>query len=500
MTRLSSKRRNPFVPASGASSLAIPAERWGKTLPRRWAGTDSAELGIKVGIVLGLAVVAILTVLTWGGARQVMQAMRQNTAAYLAILAGQAMLAIAVGTLMWRFYLAWRYCPAEAASDKELPLCTVIVPAYNEGKHVLATLQSLVRSDYPPDKLRIIAIDDGSVDDTWLWMRRAAAAFPGRIKLIRQGRNTGKRCALRAGFLQSVGQVVVTVDSDSTVGPQTLRRLVSPFRDPKVGAVAGNIRVLNASGGIIPKMLDVSFQYSFQFVRASQSVVNTVMCTPGALSAYRRHVVLQVLPGWLNQTFCGRPATIGEDRALTNMILQRGYHVHFQSDAVAYTNVPTAYKSLCRMFLRWARSNVRETIMMTQFIFSKFREAPASGARVNLLVHWLHMTLPVVVRALAFACLLMHPVLFSIQIAAGALLSAVVPALLYAARGGRSDALWAFPYSVFWLVGLSWIAPYSLITPYKSSWLTRQIPRPDRPPVATAGPAAIPPLGRAAAS
>jgi hyaluronan synthase len=237
--------------------------------------------------------------------------------------------------------------------------------------------------------------------------------------------------------------------------------------------VAGNVRVLNTAAGIIPKMLDVSFTFSFDFIRASQSRVNTVMTTPGALSAYRRSVVAPVLRHWLHQTFFGQPANIGEDRALTNLILKLGYHVHFARNAVVYTQVPTAYVGLAKMFLRWARSNVRETIVMAGFIFKRFRRTPALGARINLLLHLHRMTIGEMLKIWSLTIMFAYPVLFFFNMFTGAVLFSMIPGLFYLSRRKESKFLWAIPYSLFWLAGLSWISLYALFTPHRTSWLTR---------------------------
>lgn len=92
---------------------------------------------------------------------------------------------------VWRIILIlFYYRPAEACSDEELPVCPVIVPAYNEGKQVLETVQSIASSDYPAEKLPIIAVDDGSTDDTWHWVQMAAREFPDRVLTRRQPVNS----------------------------------------------------------------------------------------------------------------------------------------------------------------------------------------------------------------------------------------------------------------------------------------------------------------------
>ena len=393
---------------------------------------------------------------------------------------------IAIFALAWRVYLATTYRDMKPCPDQELPEVTVVVPAYNEGAQVLATLRSLAASDYPPKKLHLVAVDDGSRDDTWEWMKKAGQELGDRVELVRLASNRGKRHALYHGFARARGAVLVTVDSDSEVLPSTLRHLVTPLvRDPRCGAVAGNVRVLNHSQGIIPRMMEVSFVFSFDFIRAAQSRINTVMTTPGALAAYSEEAVRPHLDAWLNQHFCGRPANIGEDRALTNLVLKSGYHALFARQAVVLTEVPLHYKGLCRMFLRWARSNVRETLVMTGFIFRRFRQTPALGARVNLLIHLFRMTAGEWLKLGALGVILLSPQIMAVNLLLGAFIGGSLPALVYVLRHRNANFLWAFPYTLFWMVALSWISIWALLTPHKNGWLTRGLAQ---PPVSVALP------------
>lgn len=142
---------------------------------------------------------------------------------------GFALLAGNVGFLLYTAFLYFRYKAVEPLSDEELPKCTVIVPAYNEGELVYETLTSLVQSDYPKDKLQIISIDDGSQDDTWNWMEKAKFELGDRVDIFQQPENKGKRHALHRGFHLATGEVFITVDSDSVVEKDTLRNMASPL-------------------------------------------------------------------------------------------------------------------------------------------------------------------------------------------------------------------------------------------------------------------------------
>lgn len=373
--------------------------------------------------------------------------------------------------------LFFRYKPVNSVTDEKLPTCTVIVPAYNEGELVYATLLSLVNSSYPPEKLQLIAIDDGSGDDTWEWMKKAKAQLGDRVSIYQQPNNQGKRHALYRGFNLATGEVFVTVDSDSIVEEDTLRNLVSPFvTNENCGAVAGNVRVLNNQKAIIPRMLNVSFIFSFEFIRSAQSVLGSVLCTPGALAGYRRTAVMNCLPEWINQTFMGKPTDIGEDRAMTNMILKQGYHILFQRNAYVLTNIPEKYSSLHKMFTRWERSNVRENLMMSKFAFKTFRNGSKSGPRILLLNQWMGMITTYPLILIMIFLLVTHPVLFISSTLLSILIFSSLPAFFYAKKYNIAEAFWIYSYSIFYTFSLFWITPYAMATASRRGWLTRGLP------------------------
>lgn len=375
---------------------------------------------------------------------------------------------------LFMLYQFFKYKPVESVSDQELPTCTIIVPAYNEGKQVWDTLMSLAESDYPEENMQLLAIDDGSVDDTWDWMLNAKELLGDRLEIFKQPKNKGKRHALYHGFTTGTGDIFVTVDSDSIVTKNTLRNLVSPFvKNEQCGAVAGNIRVLNNTKEILPKMLDVSFVLSFEFIRSAESNLNSVLCTPGALAAYRNTAVQQCLPEWINQTFMGKPSDIGEDRAMTNMILKQGKHVLFQRNAVAYTNVPEDYKGLYKMFIRWGRSNVRETIEMSKYVFTKFREGHTTGSRLLFLSTSSNLIMSYPFGLFMLFFVMTHPLLFLGSTLLSILILSTFTVLFYSKRYKISESIWAYSYSILYTFGLFWITPYAIATASRRGWLTR---------------------------
>ena len=398
----------------------------------------------------------------------------QTLAGRILIFSLLTVLIFQISFLIYIAYLFFKYKAIPSVSDAELPSCTVIVPAYNEGKLVYETLLSIAASDFPMHKMEVIAVDDGSSDDTWFWINKANKDLGNTITVHKQPVNKGKRHALYLGFTSGKGDIFISIDSDSVVEKNTIRNLVSPFAVNKnCGAVAGNVKVLNKNQGMIPRMLNVSFVFSFEFMRAAQSSLGFVLCTPGALSAYRREAVVHCLKDWIDQKFLGRAATIGEDRAMTNLILKQGYDVQFQRNANVLTNTPTSFKTLHKMFTRWGRSNVRETLMMNHFIFSDFRTKNKTGARFIFINQWMNLIVAFPLMLLMFYFLLTHPLLYLSSALTGTFIFASIQMLFFSKKYNFIDALWAYPYSVFYLFGLFWVFPFSIATVKNGGWLTR---------------------------
>ncbi len=373
--------------------------------------------------------------------------------------------------LSFRTVLWFIYRPFPSAAPGDAPLLTVVIPAYNEGAMVKKSIEAVASANYPRDRLEIFVVDDGSKDDTWKHIRCAAARYPGLVTTVRFPKNRGKRAALETAFRRARGEIVVTIDSDSVIERNTLLAIAGPFREASVGAVAGKVAVYNRNRGISPRMLHVRYILSFDFLRAVQSTYRTVYCCPGALSAYRTKAVREVLDQWINQTFLGVPCTYGEDRSMTNYILSLGYDAVYQRTAVVHTNVPETYAKLCRMYLRWDRSYIKEEIRLAKIVW---RRPPVP--RLIALVDAFITNLRYPVSYLALGTL----VLIAVNDPATILrLSAAIGLMsflnvLYYLRSERSwDFIYGILYAYFSFFTLFWIFPSAILTVRSRSWMTR---------------------------
>lgn len=380
----------------------------------------------------------------------------------------------AMGTFLisFRTVLWMRYRDSDAATMSDAPTITVIIPAYNEGFMVERSIESVVNASYPADKLEIMVIDDGSTDDTWDYIQLVCAKYPGRINAVRQPKNMGKRKALEEGFRNGKGEIYVTIDSDSTIDKNALLSIAGPFKDVRTGAVAGKVEVYNREEGIIPKMLEVRYALSFDLLRAVQSTYHTVYCCPGALTAYRASAVHEVLDAWSTQTFWGVDCTYGEDRAMTNHILNAGYNTLYQRSAIVQTVAPVTYKKLWKMFLRWDRSYVREEMLFLSNIVWKRPLKSRIIALFDSFITNLRYPIGLAVMILFFILAYENPwVLVRTLTAIG------VTSMFYNLYYLRNERSWKFLYGIVYAYyscfTLFWVFPYAIFTLRAKSWLTR---------------------------
>lgn len=221
------------------------------------------------------------------------------------------------------------------------PSVTVIIPGYNEEKVIARTIGTALASDYP--NLQVIVVDDGSTDNTAEVVRRGFADEP-RVTFIRK-ENGGKASALNVGTSAATTEIVVCVDADTIIAKDAVAKLVRQFRDPKVGAVAGNVKVGNRDNALTAWQ-SVEYITSQNFDRRAYAALNSVPVVPGALGAWRTSVVVEA--------GAYETDTLAEDTDLTFRVKLLGYDVRTDNEALAFTEAPDNVKSLAKQRFRWA--------------------------------------------------------------------------------------------------------------------------------------------------
>ncbi len=246
----------------------------------------------------------------------------------------------------------------DVADESYEPTVTAIIPMFNEGAAIKETLQSLVDSEYPHGKLKIICVDDCSTDDSYEQASEVARKSGGRLTIIRNRVNSGKRRSIIRAVRESTSEIIVSVDSDVVVDPDAIKQLVRRFTDPKIAAVGGWVDVRNKQQNWLTRMQVVKYWYSYYFLKNLEWGFRRIMCLSGCLTAYRRHVLIELEPVLEARTILGVPIKYGEDRYLTRQIVKAGYLTTMTLTARCRTFVPHTLSGYFSQQLRWRRSNI----------------------------------------------------------------------------------------------------------------------------------------------
>lgn len=225
-------------------------------------------------------------------------------------------------------------------------------------------------------------------------------------------------------------------------------------------------------------MMDIIFMFCYVFLRSAQSKSGNVLCTSGALSAYRRSALIPIIDEWLNQKFLGEYTSIGEDRALTTLLLKNNWKVVYQSIAIGYTTISTNYVILSKMLLRWIRGDIRENIFIFNYIFNNlsFKNMRSWFLLIHYLAIFIGVILPILLLPMSIIYLIINSTNLLLILSYIIFLSLIwssVPAILYARKVSISKSFYAFLYGIFSIFCLSWIPLYALLTVKNNKWLTR---------------------------
>lgn len=380
---------------------------------------------------------------------------------------------IFVSSLAFRTYLWFKYRAYDSSLIEDWPEITVVIPAFNESEIIFQTICSIAGSNYPQEKLKIISIDDGSTDDTYSHMKRAADQFPHLVELIRFSKNQGKRKALYQAYKKSTTPFILTVDSDTRLDVNAIREILSPLiLNEKIGAVTGRIKIWNSSANLFTKMLNAHFAMAFDFTRAIQSTFSSVLCLSGAFAVYRSEVLHQVLEKWLNQKFLNKSCTYGEDRSLTNHILRSGFGTFYQRKAYAFTIIPPQLQNILKMLTRWARSNIRESIIFSGFMLSEKRR----GNRILPFLEFFSTVSLLILHFIWFYYFLFSGFIDThliFRILAYSILFGFFYMLYYLRIEGKKDFPYVLIFSIFSSIFTIWIFTTAGLTLTKKSWSTR---------------------------
>src|SRR3989338_4664059 len=262
------------------------------------------------------------------------------------------------------FWLLVLFAPQEEKKKKahQEPFFSTIVPAYNEEKSIRGTLQSLVNLEYPPEKMEIIVVNDGSTDQTKEIVERFIQQHPQRKIILLNQRNKGKASAMNNGLSIVKGKFFACLDADSAVSSNALQAMLPVFEDDEnVAAVCPMIKVKKPQN-VLEKVQWYEYIINM-FHRFLNAKLNCLHVTPGPFSVYRTQIVKKI--GGFDEH------TITEDLEIAVRLQKHQYQILHTFDAIVETVAPTTWKALFRQRVRWYKGAADNTIQYKELLFNK---------------------------------------------------------------------------------------------------------------------------------
>jgi cellulose synthase/poly-beta-1,6-N-acetylglucosamine synthase-like glycosyltransferase len=215
--------------------------------------------------------------------------------------------------------------------------------------------------------------------------------------LLRNDESTGKKRALVRAVAEAYGEYLVFTDSDCVLDEEAVAQVMQAFlRDPRIGALSGDARALNADRNLLTKMQDTWYDGQFSIWKATESVFGSVSCVSGPLAAFRREAIWNYLPAWAADSFLGCEFRFATDRQLTGYVLgqkwighklkaehadspfvskvdypARRWRVEYVKSAMVWTNVPDTFRGLARQQARWKKSFLRNLCFTGTFYWRR---------------------------------------------------------------------------------------------------------------------------------
>ena len=244
---------------------------------------------------------------------------------------------------------------------KEFPVVSIVVPAYNEQDVVLETLESVIKLDYPKDKLDIILVNDGSTDSTKEIMQKFIDEHKEYdIKLVNQD-NQGKWVALNNALKTARGEFFTCLDADSSVEKAALKKMLPYFADNKVASVLPLIKIKNPKG-ILQKIQCYEYIVNF-FYKKIMSYLNCIHVTPGPFGVYRKDV--------LNKIGGFRQGHNTEDMEIAFRLQKNQYKIIQLLNVNVHTYAPDSLRNFYFQRNRWNKGSILNVWDYRKMMFNK---------------------------------------------------------------------------------------------------------------------------------
>lgn len=244
-------------------------------------------------------------------------------------------------------------------SEIEYLSTTIIVPCFNEESTVEKTIDSLLELDYPKDKLLIMIIDDGSIDNTWTVVQKYQNN--SQISLMQKKNEGSKFAALNFALTHVDTDLVGVLDADSWVDSQALKYYMEFFADPKVMATIPSM-IVGRPKSMLQKAQKAEYDIGL-FARKAFAKINSIYITPGPFSVFRKYVFDSLGPY--------QEAHHTEDAEIALRMQRHHYKIAYSEKSIVYTVGPRNLRPLIKQRVRWVYGFIKNIYDYRDMLFKK---------------------------------------------------------------------------------------------------------------------------------
>ena len=228
-----------------------------------------------------------------------------------------------------------------------MPSVLIVVPCRDEAGTLPGLIDGLARLEYPPARMRVALVDDGSRDETGALIEQAAASRAG-WRAIHLDSSRGKAQALNEALARiDFGDVIVVYDADHRPERDSLKRLAAALDDPVVAGASGRTIPLNPLASLPAYYASVESLVHQAITMRAKDRLDLAPALLGSNCAYRRSALVEV-GGF-------RPGALLEDTDLTLAFARLGYRLRFVLDAIARHQIPESVAGYVSQHVRWGR-------------------------------------------------------------------------------------------------------------------------------------------------
>lgn len=254
-------------------------------------------------------------------------------------------------------------------TDVHLPRVSILIPAWNEGAVIEATVDRLMKLSYPRDRLRIYVVDDASSDETPKIVIDKSREYKGNVfHLRRVAGGEGKAHTLNYGlgvlWMSDWTEAVLIMDADVIYTEDSLFKMARHLVDPDIGAVTAYIKEGSRSPNYVQRFITFEYITATGASRRAQNTLGFLACLSGGAQLHTKENMLAIGGKIFSDT-------LAEDTFTTFRTQLGGRKAIFEPNAIVYAEEPDSLVGVWKQRVRWGRGNVQITSVFRDLWFNK---------------------------------------------------------------------------------------------------------------------------------